>query len=114
LKNDMHYFLSPHPDMIIFFTAINFVTYEIHANVLKKSRDLAFPLIMETIKYVFERGVCKKLVACIPDKFQDVLGCAVKCGFSKEGLITNAYSKNDILYDINIMGLQRGEICQEL
>ncbi len=107
LQSDLFYFLAPHPDMVFWYSPVNHVMFELHVNVLKESREKALGLGLETIKYMFRETNCKKLIACIPDKFQDVLGFALKGGFEKEGLLTKAYLKDGILYDINVMGLRK-------
>lgn len=107
LEHESFYFLSPHPNMVFQYTPLNSIMYEIHVNVLKESRDMALELGLKTISYMFNETNCEKLVANIPDLFKDVIGFSFKGGFTREGLLSKAYKKNDILYDIHVMGLKK-------
>ena len=113
LEHELFYFLSPHPDMVFQYSPLNAIMFEVHANVLKESRNLALPKAIETVEYMFENTDCEKIVAYTPDKFKDVLAFCLKVGFLKEGFLTKAYLKNGEIYDINVMGLRKGELCQQ-
>lgn len=47
----------------------------------------------------------KKLVAFIPSRFPNVIDYAAKSGWKKEGMIEKCFSKDNILYDLCIMGI---------
>jgi len=96
--------------------AFNGTTLQIHANILPEFRDkYATYSAKAVLKYIdqnFDKKY-RKLIALIPRRYANVYRFTCKQGFVDEGLISDAYFKDDVLDDIHLLGLKRFKI-QEL
>ncbi len=93
--------------------AHNSATLVIHANILKKYRkefatrsgELALSWLDHYMPDKYQ-----KVIAEIPEIYEQVYHFARNRGFEDEGRLTKAYWKNDKLYDIHILGMSREAI----
>jgi hypothetical protein len=116
LENELHYFLMPNENMLVTMHPVNSITYECHVNVLDAGRNET--LMQESrkvLEYIFYKTPCRKMIAFIPAKYQNVMRYVTRIGMSIEGILTKSYLKNEILYDQYVFGFTKKEYekCQK-
>jgi hypothetical protein len=108
LENELCYFLMPNENMLVMMQPINSITYDCHVNVLNAGRNET--LIKEsrkTLDYIFSQTPCRKMIAWIPFKYENVARYATRIGMEIEGVSKQSYLKDGILYDRYLFGLTK-------
>jgi RimJ/RimL family protein N-acetyltransferase len=81
---------------------------QIHAFVLPEHRSNSIESSQCALEWYFDNITMLKKITCqIPTKYKNVINHAMKSGFKHEGTIEQAFLKNNITYDIEILGIRR-------
>ena len=99
--------LSPIPESAFVYKLRNGITFEVHANVLKDSREDALSAALSSVRWMFENTGCLKIVAYVATCFPNVCGFTKKCGFDEEGKMKKSVLRDGTLYDQIIYGLTK-------
>jgi len=84
LSDEFHYLIN---GGALFILHPDGKDWQIHANVLPESRDIAFETGQEAIEYAFNEIGAKKLVAYIHPKYINVYKFALKSGLIDSGMV---------------------------
>jgi len=88
---------------VMIFHPINAATFEIHVQMLDKSKAMEFG--RSCIKWMWSNSEAIKIVAQIPEIYPDVCRFAEKNGFEKEGVNRSSYLKGGKVYSQIYYGL---------
>ena len=116
VSNDQVYCLMPNKTALFVYMPINAATWEVHTCVLKKGRGLAaMKAARASIRYMFTKTPCKKIMSHVPEYQRHVLLFALKNGLKKEGVNRKSYLKDGKLYDQTLVGITKEEWikCQQ-
>lgn len=81
------------------------ILVELHSAALPGARgELTAAVFSEAARLVFETGV-KKIMTWVPVRNERAYKKALACGFKVEGLCTNSFLRDGLLWDQWIMGL---------
>lgn len=84
------------------------VSYEIHANILKKYRkDHSKEACDKVVQWVWDNIDTDKINCNIPTIYQNVINRAKETGFVEEGVRTHSYLKNGEALDVMLLGIKR-------
>jgi hypothetical protein len=109
LSNNSMLLISPNAFTIYLLNRINCITVEVHTNILPEGRgDTGIKAGRESIRWVFDNTVYKKIISWVPSFNKQAAVYAVKCGFRREGVCEKSFQKNGIIYDMILYG-----ICKE-
>lgn len=94
------------------FHAVNGITVEIHAHVLPEYRkEHSAATCLAAFRWMYDNEPeCNKIIANVPNIYENVKNFAVRMGFSIEGVNRSSYRKNGGTHDQWSMGITRDEI----
>ncbi len=93
---------------VLIFHPDSKVSYKIHANILKEYRHLySREAIKAGIRWVFDILKTEKINCDIPSIYENVIKCAIDCGFKYEGVRSCFYLKDGKALDVVFMGIKK-------
>jgi hypothetical protein len=95
MSDDWHYL---HADGAIFILHPEGDDWMIHANVIPEAREHAFELGQEALRYAFEYLGADRVVAEIPERYDNVYKFSLKSGMSEEDFIDGEH-KLELRYE---------------
>ena len=104
-KGDLAGFYVLHP--------FNGSTLQIHANILPSFREKYAKLSgTAVLKWIKDKSPPQyhKVIALIPEIYENVYFFTKSFGFEDEGLLKQAYRKNSKLHDIHVLGIMRADL----
>jgi hypothetical protein len=109
------YTLMPGPGMIIIYSPINYVTYDIHIAAVKgeTGREFALKNTLDTALWMADNTPIEKYMVTVPTLYPNVANFCKALQLVKEGHLTKAYLKDGTLYDIEIYGIQRPDVLKQ-
>jgi RimJ/RimL family protein N-acetyltransferase len=115
LSNDRIYVLMPNDLSVFLAVPTNFVTYEIHTNILPEGRGkMAVLAANECTEWMFRNTPCMKLSTWVPENNRKAKMFALLCGMRVEGNSRLSFLKDGKLQDQFLMGLTREDwLCQQ-
>jgi len=81
-----------------------------HVQVIPRHRSIAYDFGQAALKWAWDNTEAVKIVAQIPEIYEDVLKFAEKSGFILEGINERSYVKNGNIYAQVYLGLCRPEV----
>jgi RimJ/RimL family protein N-acetyltransferase len=91
---------------------MNSICYEVHTAVTPDGRgQYAIDIGEQAINWMFDNTNCRKIISYIPVDNRAATLFSLKCGFKKEGLITDSFLKDGKIINQHIVG--RAKKCQQ-
>lgn len=105
LENPAVIILMPTDDIVATFMPYNYVMYEVHINILEAARNASsIEAVARAVDYVYETTPCVKMVAWVPDLYDNVYRFCLLFGMGVEGVVPESYMKDGKLYSQKLMG----------
>jgi hypothetical protein len=107
LMNVGIYVLMPADGVVMIFTPVNGIMYEIHtAAVVKNVRDAARAAVCWMIDYTR----AEKFITYVSANNRTASLFARRCGMKKEGTLKKAFKKDGTLYDMELFGTTKKDV----
>lgn len=104
------FFLSPGDGCV--FMLVPFITgaYAVHTCITPEFRGkIGIEYGKKSISYCFKALGMHKIISHIPGYNRRALIYALRCGFRKEGCLRETWKFNNILYNVDIVGITKQE-----
>lgn len=114
LHNVGTYVLNPGQGMVVIFTPINYITYDVHIAAVKGElgQKDALKNTLDAGIWMADHTPIQKYVVMVPDLFPNVSKFCERIGMIREGYLKEAYLKRDILSDIIVYGMSKKDILK--
>jgi len=115
--NDHVYYLlveSDSPLAVFLYHPHNAITYEVHTCVLPGGYgECARAAAKMSLQWMINNTDARKIITYVPFNNAKARQFALRCGLSIEGINRASFLKNGVVYDQYLLGITRGEICQQ-
>ena len=100
--------LMPNDDCLFVFRPLNSILLEGHMNVHPDGRGkTAIEAGKETLSWLFENTKFRKIIGLTPTYNKAAIRFAILIGMEREGVISNSWLKNGVLYDQVVTGINK-------
>ena len=101
LENLSVYVLSPRENAVMLFIPMNHIMYDIHITTLSGNyKKDAYSCLL----WMVENTNAKKFIGMIPSCNSAAVAFACKSGMIKEGVLKDAFQRNNKIYNLDIYG----------
>ena len=117
-QREIYYLLASSNDtpvgVLVYHVIDNPIMYQGHLNYLPKFWGTGLEKhTIEACRWMFNNTDCQKIIGFAPDHYPEVLKHAIKCGFRKEGYLSNSVLSDGNPDNQTIMGLSKWEQQQQ-
>lgn len=107
MNNNLYYLIACDNEIDYGFALLvphNYILFEIHVGFLNKGRECG----KKIIEWVWENTNAQKIIGQIPEFNTLAINYTRKMNFKKEGTLTKAFKRFDMLHDLHIYSLNKG------
>lgn len=115
--NDHVYYVlvsNPEPIAVFMYHPHNAITFEVHTCVLPVAYgERAQEAAKKSLRWMIDNTSAQKIITNVPANNIKAKRFAIRCGMSLEGINRESFLLGGVVYDQYMLGITKGEICQQ-